>query len=320
MKNIKSKFYIQGIHCASCILTIREKLSQNSNLKVEFDGNELIVTSNHIITSDEINKLLLNTGYKVQNTNTKNSFDFIMLLKSLVTAVFIIIMFSILSKFIPANYGDGLDVNLIYIFLVGVSASLSTCMSFVGSLVLSISSNYSRNNKTLPIILFHVSRVVTFYILGGILGSLGSILTINSTINITLNLFIYSAILLSGINLIYPLTWIRKFQSKLNNLNKIKGIIKHIPNSILPVLLGFMTFFLPCGFTQSVQMYSISLGSFSKSSLTMLSFALGTLPVLSIISVLSIKLKNKSFSNIIYQTSGILIIFFSLYNLYILLT
>ncbi|MBP6911491.1 sulfite exporter TauE/SafE family protein [Patescibacteria group bacterium] len=49
--------------------------------------------------------------------------------------------------------------------------------------------------------------------------------------------------------------------------------------------MGIGTFFLPCGFTQSMQVYTLSTGSFLAGGLTMLSFALGTLPMLLLLSV-----------------------------------
>jgi hypothetical protein len=51
--------------------------------------------------------------------------------------------------------------------------------------------------------------------------------------------------------------------------------------------LGALTFFLPCGFTQALQLYVLGKGSFTTGALTMLVFALGTLPALLSLSALS---------------------------------
>jgi sulfite exporter TauE/SafE len=50
--------------------------------------------------------------------------------------------------------------------------------------------------------------------------------------------------------------------------------------------LGASTFFLPCGFTQALQLYVLSKGSFVIGALTMLAFVLGTLPALTSLSAL----------------------------------
>ncbi len=47
-----------------------------------------------------------------------------------------------------------------------------------------------------------------------------------------------------------------------------------------PLLLGAGTFFLPCGFTQALQLYALSAGSFGAGALIMGAFALGTVPAL----------------------------------------
>ena len=51
--------------------------------------------------------------------------------------------------------------------------------------------------------------------------------------------------------------------------------------------LGAATFFLPCGFTQGLQLYVLAKGSFMIGALTMLAFALGTLPALLSLSAVS---------------------------------
>lgn len=45
-------------------------------------------------------------------------------------------------------------------------------------------------------------------------------------------------------------------------------------------LLGVITYFLPCGFTQTVQVYALGLADPVKASITLMLFALGTVPVL----------------------------------------
>ncbi|MDG1950466.1 MAG: sulfite exporter TauE/SafE family protein, partial [bacterium] len=48
----------------------------------------------------------------------------------------------------------------------------------------------------------------------------------------------------------------------------------------VPFILGAFTFFLPCGFTQAMQLYALSLGDPLSSGILMAVFALGTMPAL----------------------------------------
>jgi sulfite exporter TauE/SafE len=83
----------------------------------------------------------------------------------------------------------------------------------------------------------------------------------------------------------------------------------------VPFIVGIATFFLPCGFTQSMQIYTLSTGNYWAGSLTMLFFALGTLPVLLILSFGSFSFVGKKGSGIFYKTAGLIVIFFGIYDL-----
>lgn len=51
-------------------------------------------------------------------------------------------------------------------------------------------------------------------------------------------------------------------------------------NPYLAPVVGALTFFLPCGFTQSMQLLALGSGSPVQGGIIMAAFALGTLPVL----------------------------------------
>ncbi len=79
-------------------------------------------------------------------------------------------------------------------------------------------------------------------------------------------------------------------------------------------MLGILTFFLPCGFTQSMQISALTTGSFLQGGLIMLIFALGTLPILALISFSSIKFSKSLRSGIFFKTAGFIVIFFAIFN------
>jgi len=64
-----------------------------------------------------------------------------------------------------------------------------------------------------------------------------------------------------------------------------------------------------------MQIYTLSTGGFFTGGLTMLSFALGTLPVLALISFSSFSIKNSSKSGIFFKTAGLIVIMFAIFNL-----
>ncbi len=77
-----------------------------------------------------------------------------------------------------------------------------------------------------------------------------------------------------------------------------------------------VTFFVPCGFTLIAQAGALRTGTFLEGMTILLAFALGTLPMLLMISFSSVKLRqNPKFSNAFRLLSGLLIVFFSAYTL-----
>jgi len=79
-------------------------------------------------------------------------------------------------------------------------------------------------------------------------------------------------------------------------------------------LLGALTFFIPCGFTQSTQLLALGAGSFLGGALIMTTFALGTLPSLIGISIVSSLARGK-FLQWFFAFSGMLVVVLGLLNL-----
>ena len=118
-----------------------------------------------------------------------------------------------------------------------------------------------------------------------------------------------------GINLLDVFPWAKKLQPGMPKfIGKYAHGVSKLNHTLTPFLIGIATFFLPCGFTQSMQVFTLSTGSFMKGGLTMLAFALGTLPVLALVSFSSFGLKEKS-KGIFFKTAGLIVIMFALFNL-----
>ncbi len=73
------------------------------------------------------------------------------------------------------------------------------------------------------------------------------------------------------------------------------------------MLTGALTFFLPCGFTQAMQLYAVSTGSFTQGFLIMGLFALGTAPGLLSVGGLSSVFKGKK-ARLFFAAAGVAVI------------
>jgi len=325
LNNLTYIFHIHGMHCKACSLVIEQELSDLSYVEsVRVDGHKHTVT----VTGDfenvppeelakDFSTLLSPKGYTFGLEKKEVVQDWSDFRVAIPTALGFVVLFVLLQKMGIVNLVNATKVTYGTAFVIGIIASLSTCMAVVGGLVLSMSATFAKEgDKVGPQILFHIGRIITFFILGGVIGVIGSAFTLSIGASFVLGLIIGVVMLILGVNLLDVFHFTKRFQPSMP-----KFISKHALgvskwNHILtPFLVGIVTFFLPCGFTQSMQIYTLSTGGFFAGGLTMLAFAIGTLPVLALISFSSFSIKNSSKSGVFFKTAGLIVIMFALFNL-----
>ena len=318
--------HVSGMHCASCPMLIEGELTDLPNITTA----KASLKYNHVeITGDfgekaleeiakELNLITKSHGYTLSPEKQKHDAKWHEFGIAVPIAIGFIALFIILQKLGLVNLVTTSEVSYGTAFLIGMIASVSTCMAVVGGLVLSMSANYAKEGKKVrPQVLFHIGRLVSFFVLGGVIGALGTVFQIGVTGSLILSLIVALVLLILGINLLDVFPWANKLQPTLPRFigNHIKGLNK-INHTLTPILIGVATFFLPCGFTQSMQIYTLTTGSFLTGALTMFVFALGTLPVLAILSFSSLTIKTKAHSGIFFKTAGLVVLFFGLFNLH----
>lgn len=317
--------HIQGMHCNACILLTESELEEVSYItkaKSNLNNHTVEITGEFNDKSpekiaEELTQILTKHGYTLsteKRTQPKRWSDFRI---AIPIAIAFAILFLFLQKLGLVNLVGGGKVTYGTAFVIGIIASLSTCMAVVGGLVLSMSATFAKEGDRIkPQILFHAGRIVSFFILGGVIGAIGSAFTLNVGATFGLSLLIGIVMLILGINLLDVFHWAKRFQPSMPKfLSKHAFGVSKLNHTLTPLLVGIATFFLPCGFTQSMQLYTLTTGSFLKGGLTMLTFALGTLPVLALVSFSSFSIQNSSKSGIFFKTAGLIVIMFALFNL-----
>lgn len=202
-------------------------------------------------------------------------------------------------------------------FAVGVVASLSSCMAVVGGLSLGLSASFAKTGDRLkPQVMFHAGRMIAYFILGGVIGSLGKAFTLSPGATFAIEIFVAVVLFILGLNLLEVFAWTRRLQPSLPQFlaqHAVRALA--LRRSLTPFVVGAATFFLPCGFTQSIQIYALSTGSFLRGGLTMLTFALGTFPVLALASFGSSQMGRGSWAGGFFKSVGLVVIAFSLFSL-----
>lgn len=327
MKSIR--VYIDGIHCEACVKLIEQELSKISYIKKVsinlFKKEGEIFYTTEEINIEKINELIKPYGYKIllekKDIQPKKSILSYWILPLIIT-FFIIIIFIVLqrSEIIKNNSLSKDNISYTLAFITGIVASFSSCFAMVGSIVIAFGEIYKLNGTKnnikkiiIPNILFHLGRLVTFFILGGVLGVIGGTISLNGFIIGILNILISIIMLLLGLNILElvpsVVSLIKMPSIFIKNIEKIKKSTHFIS----PILLGFLTFFLPCGFTQSMQIFALGTGDFIKGGVLLFLFALGTLPVLFLVGITFTLSQNPKFI-ILKRIGAFLIILFAIYN------
>ncbi|MCB9806709.1 sulfite exporter TauE/SafE family protein [Candidatus Peribacteria bacterium] len=78
--------------------------------------------------------------------------------------------------------------------------------------------------------------------------------------------------------------------------------------TLTPIIIGSITFFLPCGFTQSMQVAALSSGSFFGGGSIMLAFVLGTFPMLALLSFGVSGFSQSRYAELFFKTAGVVVI------------
>lgn len=185
-------------------------------------------------------------------------------------------------------------VGLGTVFLIGLVAATSSCLAVVGGLLLSVSAKWCETNQTCtrwekfrPLALFNIGRLGGYFLLGGLAGLLGKSLSLSPYATGVLTVTIAVVMIVLGLNILRILP---KKYCRIPLPRAMTDRIHHLSQSesfAAPLVLGALTFFLPCGFTQSMQLLALGSGSFLAGGLIMFVFALGTLPALLGLSVVS---------------------------------
>lgn len=323
--DIKS-LHISGMHCKACITLVESIVADHpgvASAKASLRKHTLdvfgdIARASHSEIIKDLTPLLAQHGYALSEEQQKHRVAWQQFAIAIPLAVVFLAALWALQKLGIVNLVSLKDANYFTPITIGVIASLSTCMAVVGGLTLSISANFAKEgDATKPQLMFHASRLITFFLLGGVIGALGTQFEFSDTGTFMLSLVVGIVMLLLGIKLL------DLFPQAKHLLPTMPGFalawaepLRAANHSLAPVLLGALTFFLPCGFTQSMQIYTLTSGGFIPGALTMGLFALGTLPVLGLMSFASVGLKSPWSAGIFFKTSGLIVVAFAVANIY----
>ena len=314
-------FHVSGTHCASCKILIEDILKEEElvkNVRVNLKKETVEIETNSDKNLEEIAQILTSkvkeNGYTLSvEKKIEEKANEGVIWQAIPIGLGFLILFFVLQKSGILNLGIGGTTTPVTSFIIGLIASVSSCLAIVGGLVLSLSAKISEDDvsDTKTFLLFHTGRLGSFALLGGILGLIGNAIGVNFTFTAILGLLASLVMLFLGLNLVGVFK-----RNKAILPTGIFNFFRKIEHKTLtPLIIGFATFFLPCGFTQSMQIAAISSGSFLSGFLIMFAFALGTLPMLALLSFGSASFAHGKHAPLFFKSAGVVVIGLGLFSL-----
>lgn len=323
-KNKEYTFYSNEMHCKACVFLTESELKECagvSHVKSNLKTKTVVVSGNFVETTQEellekFSHILKPHGYTLSLKKKLEGGGWSDFRVALPFAFLFLLFFFFLQKIGLLQFVKPGGTSYSTAFFVGIVASLSSCMAVVGGLLLSLSATFSKSGEKIkPQLLFHFGRILSFFVLGGVIGALGSAFILSPLMTFILNFLIGLVMLILGINLLAIFPWASKLQPTMPKFISHSAFsISKLNYIFMPLLAGIATFFLPCGFTQSMQLFTLSTGSFFAGGFTMFAFALGTFPALAVVSFTSLRMQPKT-ARIFFKTAGIIVIAFASINI-----
>ncbi len=329
----KTKIEIAGMHCKSCELLLTDSLRKVKSVEyVIVNRKHGYAEIGHLeeFSINDAHHSIRKAGYGVGREKPKTWFsrnlaDYtdVGVMTAIILAFVFIIRDSKIFSF--TDFASNNLSNLSAVLILGLAAGVSTCAALVGGMVLSVSAKYAQDNPNTTSIkkfegqvFFNIGRIAGFFIFGTLLGLLGSVFSISLGFTGFLIIIIGLIMLVFGLQLTglfpklsdYQLTLpagVAKFL-KLDNSNGNSYSRKST------LILGATTFFLPCGFTQLVQLYAVGTANPLSSALILGTFAIGTTPGLLGIGALTSFLKG-AMSNYFYKFAGLVVVALAIFNI-----
>jgi len=294
----KIKIQIDGIHCESCktlIETEADVLAGVKNIEVNYQTGECqIEFDDRKISQNKIFETIEKLNYKVKEKSTidknssKRQIRRRLIIAGLLLVVFVLGYYlikhfgflEILSKLNEKNLSYGL------IFLIGVLVSFH-CVGMCGGLVITYAARHHDDNqskKTSSSFLhlqYNVGRMISYTVIGAILGGFGSFFGINPTFTGIITLAAGIFMILMGLSLLSNFKWLEKI--KLHTPAFIARFLygqRHAKKPKGPFIIGLLNGFMPCGPLQAMQIYALASGSITRGALSMGIYALGTIPLM----------------------------------------
>jgi sulfite exporter TauE/SafE/copper chaperone CopZ len=288
---------VAGMTCRSCEVRIERNIRRIPNVErvsASATSARVTIVSSGPVRDADIADAIEAAGYEVGRTPWLERDP-----EKWVTAsagLIVLGLIAVVAKLtgiadLASGAGDLSQGGVVVALLLGLAAGVSTCMALAGGIVLALSASYQARRGAAegdlvggmrPATVFVAGRIVGYTVFGAALGAVGSTFTLPAQVTALLMIVVAIVMTLVGTRLTGLSPRVAAWSPTLptgvaRGLGLTDGSVGAYSDG-RAALLGALSFFLPCGFTQAVQIYALSTGSPATAAILLGAFAIGTAP------------------------------------------
>lgn len=307
----QERYIIEGMTCLSCKKRIEKTLRSLEGVEkvtLDYPQRQLMIKyRSFIIKEQQLKDIVEELGYQLFTLEEMKSNKEMIALSTLL----VVLAYLLVERVIPdfnVMLTSNQKIGYLLLFIVGLTTSFH-CVSMCGGIALSqLQATFSKHQMRRHLD-YNLGRVLSYSLLGGVVGALGSFITTDIGILKGLPIFLGALMVLMGLNKVGFLT--RKPVLMSGKLNLILGRFKAKIGSHGSFVMGLLNGFMPCGPLQLMQLYALGTGSFMVGALSMFFFSLGTVPLMLGLGVFLSKMSVYS-RTLVHKIGGALIIILGL--------
>lgn len=321
---IHEKLRIGGMTCVNCQKKIERNLRGTAGIvkvSVSYNtGTADITYRSDLLSRGDIAGIIRKLGYEVLPQDGGRS-DILRVIGTLAVIVCLYILlqgFGILNLLVPSQLADT-QMGYGLLFVMGLLTSVH-CVAMCGGINLSqcIPQEHTEQGQKgaaatiLPAALYNLGRVISYTVIGFLLGLVGSLIGGGSEIGLSvvlqgiLKLAAGVFMVIMGVNMLGLFPWMRALTIRPPKALAAKiGMRKWKTGR--PLVVGLLNGLMPCGPLQSMQIVALASANPFAGALSMLLFSLGTVPLMlglgSIVSILG-----KKFARVVTNVGAVLVV------------
>jgi sulfite exporter TauE/SafE len=201
-----------------------------------------------------------------------------------------------------------------FLFIVGLLTGFH-CIAMCGGFVIGFTARDAQESQktTLSPVIYGLGKIVSYTVIGGIFGWLGSIIAFTPLIRGIVGITAGVLLVIYGINLMNFIPWLRRLWIKppgfvLNWMGKKN----HKSSPIRPLVVGLLNgLMIACGPLQAIYILAAGTGNALEGAKLLFIFALGTLPVMIGFGYLTTLISHKMTGRL-FKVSGVLVLLLGL--------